>query len=275
MNRREFIFAGVTTGFALAVSPISGAPITTTETGMETEMTTIPIGTEKLPAFLARPIGSGPFPIVLVVQEIFGVHAYIQDVCRRFAKEGYIAVAPYLYFREGDVTKIKDVPKIISDVVSKVKVPRVLTDLDSALAWAVKTKNADASRVAITGFCWGGGITWMYSAHNPKIKAGVAWYGKLVGQPNPNQSQFPVDIGASLTVPVLGLYGAKDEGIPLPTIEKMRGELAKGKSRSEIIVFPDAEHGFHADYRPSYHEKSAKDAWGQALAWIRKNGAKS
>ena len=210
---------------------------------------------------------------MLVVREIFGVHEHIKDVCRRLAKSGYFAVAPELYARQGDVSRSKDVQEILSTVVSKVPDAQVMSDLDAAAAWAAGTGKADTSRLAITGFCWGGRITWLYCAHNPKVKAGAAWYGRLVGQASELTPAHPVDLAAALQVPVLGLYGGADQGIPLDTVERMRAALASGKSGSEIVVYPEAPHGFNADYRPSYRKDAADDAWKRMLAWFKRHGA--
>ncbi len=267
-SRREFIVTGV--GYALAVSPVTAFALTTSGTGLKESNVTIPVGKEKLPAFLAMPVSGTNLPCVLVIQEIFGIHEYIKDVCRRLAKEGYIAIAPSLYFRQGDATKVAEIPKLISTIVSKVDQKQVWADLDATVAWLKLQKNANASKLAITGFCWGGAVTWMYSHHNPQVKAGVAWYGKVSGDATPTHGKFPLDIAADLKVPVLGLYGEKDSGIPLDKVELMKKSLAKGKSGSQIIVYTGAEHGFHADYRPSYHEKSAKDGWAKMIAWFRK-----
>jgi carboxymethylenebutenolidase len=212
--------------------------------------------------------------VVLVVQEIFGVHEHIQDVCRRLAKEGALAVAPELYAREGDVSKLTDVQQIVRDVVARVPDAQVLADLDATLAWARASGKGDATRAAVTGFCWGGRITWLYAAHAPSLRAGAAWYGRLAGAPTERQPKFPVDVAPTLTVPVLGLYGGRDEGIPLADVEAMRAALARaGATKSEIRVFPDAPHGFHADYRPSYREADARAAWSEMLAWFRRHGA--
>jgi carboxymethylenebutenolidase len=201
------------------------------------------------------------------------VHEHIKDVCRRFAKAGCFAVAPELYARQGDVAGLKDIREIVAKVVDKVPDAQVMSDLDATLAWAAKSGTADTTRATVTGFCWGGRITWLYAAHNPTLKAGVAWYGRLVGEPTELQPKHPVDVAARLRVPVLGLYGGKDEGIPLDTVERMRTALAAGKSGSEIVVYPDAPHGFHADYRPSYREATAKQAWQRALDWFAAHGA--
>jgi carboxymethylenebutenolidase len=218
------------------------------------------------------PAKGSAFPVVLVVQEIFGVHEHIRDLCRRFAKEGYLAIAPELYARQGDVSRMTDYKQIFAEVVSKVPDAQVMSDLDAAVAWAGKTGSGNVQRVGVTGFCWGGRITWLYAAHNPELKAGVAWYGRLAGQTTELQPKPPIDLAAELKAPVLGLYGGQDQGIPLEDVEKMRAALAAARQPSEIVVFPDAPHGFHADYRPSYREADAKDASRQCLAWLRKNG---
>jgi carboxymethylenebutenolidase len=273
LSRRQFVGAGIGVGFALAVRPTSAWAVLTSDEGLVSGAVKIPTLEGEMPAYRAMPKGAEPFPVVLVIQEIFGVHEYIQDVCRRLAKQGYLAVAPSLYFRHGDVTQMKDIKKIVSDVVSKVEQPKVMADLDSTVEWVGKN-SGDTNRMGITGFCWGGRVTWLYTAHNPKIKAAVAWYGPLVGSPSSTQTPNPIDIAAELKTPVLGLYGGKDDHIAQTDIEKMRTILKSGKSGSEIDVYPDAEHGFHADYRPSYNEKDAKDGWFKLLAWFAKNGVK-
>jgi carboxymethylenebutenolidase len=209
---------------------------------------------------------------VLVVQEIFGVHEHIRDVCRRFAKQGYLAVAPELYARQGDVSKLSDYRQIVAQVVSKVPDAQVMADLDATMAWAAKASDGDAGRVAVTGFCWGGRITWLYAAHNPKLKAGVAWYGRLDGDRTELQPQYPLDVAGKLKAPVLGLYGGRDQGIPLGDVEKMRAALQSARQASQIVVFPEAPHGFLADYRPSYRPQEAADGWQQCLAWFRRHG---
>lgn len=265
-SRRAFVVGSLATGFALAVSPASAQRITTDATGLVAGE--VKIG--EMPAYRAMPEGKGPFPLVLVVQEIFGVHEHIKDVCRRLAKAGYMAVAPELYARQGDVSKLSDIPEIIK-IVQKVPDDQVMGDLDAAQAWAKKTGKVDNGRVAITGFCWGGRIVWLYAARG-NVKAGAAWYGGLSNAINANQTKTALDIAAKLKVPVLGLYGAKDSGIPVTHVELMRKELATGKSGSEIIVYPDAGHAFNADYRPSYVKTAADDGWQKMLAWFKKNG---
>jgi carboxymethylenebutenolidase len=200
------------------------------------------------------------------------VHEHIKDVCRRFAKLGYLAIAPELYARQGDVSKITSMSEIMP-IVAKVPDAQVMSDLDAAVAWAEKSGKGAASRLGITGFCWGGRIVWLYAAHSPKLKAGVAWYGRLVGQTNELQTKHPIDVAASLKAPVLGLYGGADQGIPLDTVERMRAALKAAGSKSEIVVYPDAPHGFHADYRPSYRKEPAEDGWKRLQDWFKKHGA--
>ncbi len=272
LTRREFLVTGI--GYAAAVHPIAAWALQTSADGLETGEIEIPVGKERLPGFRATPKGKGPFPTVIVVQEIFGIHEYIKDVCRRLAKEGYAAVAPSLYFRQGDATKIADVQKLISDIVVKVPQKQVMGDLDATVKWLSANKKTDVKRLAITGFCWGGNVTWMYSAHNPALKAGVAWYGKLTGDKSENMPKFPMDVVGELKVPVLGLYGEKDAGISLESVEKMKAALKLVKSPSDLHVFAGAQHGFHADYRPSYHAESAKKGWQMMLEWFKKNGVK-
>ncbi len=270
VTRRELLVAGI--GYAAAVMPVTSWAVTTLAAGMADGDVEITLGKEKMPGYWAMPKGNGPFPVIIVVQEIFGIHEYIKDVCRRLAKEGYLAIAPSLYSRLGDATKIAEIDKILADIVAKVNHPQVMKDLDGVLSWLSVNPKADTKRVGITGFCWGGNITWMYAAHNPKLKAGVAWYGKVSGDKKPDQPLFPLDIANDLRVPVLGLYGEKDTGIPLDQVEKMKVALKKGKRTSEIAVFPGAGHGFHADYRPSYNAEAAKQGWEKLLAWFHKNG---
>jgi carboxymethylenebutenolidase len=271
LNRRTFIVASLATGFAVATHPVTAQTIKTSPTGLVAGEVKIPVADGTIPAYRAMPASGTSFPVVLVVQEIFGVHEYIQDVCRRFAKLGYLAIAPELYARQGDVSKLTNIQEIISQVVSKVPDTQVFSDLDATVAWAAKSKG-DVNRLGITGFCWGGRIVWLYAAHNPKLKAGVAWYGRLVGEPTPLQPQYPIDVAASLKAPVLGLYGGKDEGISLTTVDKMRQALKAAKQPSEIIVYPNAGHGFHADYRPSYQKEAAEDGWKRLQAWFKQHG---
>ncbi|WP_428944438.1 dienelactone hydrolase family protein [Pantoea sp. FN060301] len=261
-------------GFAPAVSPAASTTITTDSDAIVSGETSIPTQGENMPAFQAKPRdASGPLPIVLVVQEIFGVHEHIRDICRRLAMEGYLAVAPELYFRQGDPSDYNDIPTLFNELVSKVPDTQVLADLDHVANWASRN-GGDMRTMAITGFCWGGRITWLYAAHNPQLRAGVAWYGKLVGEKTMKQQKQPVDVAVDLNAPVLGLYGAQDDSIPQESVETMRQALRAANAKSEIVVYPDAGHAFNADYRPSYHEASAKDGWQRMLAWFRENGVK-
>lgn len=272
VNRRHVVAGGLAAaGFALAVQPIGAATITTDASGIDAGDVKIKVGDENLPGYRAMPSKGGPFPVVLVVQEIFGVHEHIRDVCRRLAKAGYYAIAPEMYFRQGDVSKLKTVDEI-RPIVAKVPDAQVMADLDAAVDFAQKSGKGDVAKLAITGFCWGGRIVWLYAEHSTQLKAGAAWYGRLVGEPSENQPKHPVNIAADIKAPVLGLYGGKDQGIPLDTVEQMRTALKKAKVAAEIVVYPDAPHAFLADYRPSYVEADAKDAWQKMLAWFQKYG---
>jgi carboxymethylenebutenolidase len=272
-SRRKFIVVTtLSAGFALAVHPIFAQVIKTDSQGLVAGEVKIPVQDGEIPAYRAMPATGDNFPVVLVVQEIFGVHEHIQDICRRFAKLGYLAIAPEMFARQGDVSKMSDIQEIISKVVSKVPDAQVMSDLDATVAWAQKSSKGNIDKLGITGFCWGGRITWLYSAYNPKVKSGVAWYGRLVSDSTPLTPKHPVDIATDLKVPVLGLYGGSDEGIPVATVEKMRKALKAGNSGSEIIVYPDTPHGFHADYRPTYRKEQAEDGWKRLQAWFKKNG---
>ncbi len=263
-------------GFAAATLPVAAGTIVTDTEGLDASELKIPSGDFEMPAYQARPKKSGTFPVVLVVEEIFGVHEHIKDVCRRLAKQGYCAIAPELYARQGDVSKMTDIQQIVQNVVNKVPDAQVMSDLDAAVVYARASGKGDTERLGITGFCWGGRIVWLYSAHQPKLKAGAAWYGRLVAGPHTNAltPKQPMDVAGELHGAILGLYGAQDQGIPLSTVEQMRAALrAAGKDRDcEIVVYPDAGHAFNSDYRPSYHEASAKDAWARMLDWFRKYG---
>ena len=270
-TRREFVVTTLATGFALAVQPVSAQTITTNTDGLVAGEVQIPVPDGQMPAYRACPAKGDSFPVVLVVQEIFGVHEHIKDLCRRLAKVGYLAVAPELYARQGDVSKIADIKEVISKVVSKVPDAQVLSDLDATVAWAEKSGQGNVGKLAITGFCWGGRIVWLYAAHSPRLKAGVAWYGRLVGQKDDLHAQQPVDVAASLKAPVLGLYGGADTGIPAESVEQMRSALIAANRPSEIVVYPDTPHGFNADYRPSYRKDKAEDGWKRMLEWFKKN----
>ncbi|MDQ8023644.1 MAG: dienelactone hydrolase family protein [Moraxellaceae bacterium] len=272
-DRRSFIASMVAGGFALATHPVvAQTTITTDSEGLDAGIVEIDSDGFKLPAYFARPKTGENFPVVLVIQEIFGVHAYIQDVCRRLAKLGYLAVAPALHARQGDATQMTNVPQILSEIVSKVSDAQVMRDLDHTLAWAGKNKG-NTQRAAITGFCWGGRTTWLYAAHNPNLKAGVAWYGNFMSSSAPNQPKRALDVLPELKVPVLGLYGEADSGIPMKDVEAARAALkAAGNTKSEIITYKEAPHAFHADYRPSYRKEAADDGWKRMQAWFKANG---
>src|ERR1017187_149920 len=271
-NRREFLVSKLAAGFALAVQPIAAETITTDTTGLTAGEVKIPTSDGEIPGYRAMPEKGRNHPVVLVVQEIFGVHEHIKDLCRRFAKSGYLAVAPEMYARQGDVSKVENIQEIISKVVSKVPDTQVMPDLDAAVDWAAKN-HGDTSKLAITGFCWGGRVVWLYAVHSSKLKAGAAWYGRLVGPTNPLTPKNPIDLVADLKAPVLGFYGGKDQGIPRDSVEKMREALKAAGKPSEIVVYPGAGHGFNADYRPSYDKQAAQDAWTKMLAWFKKFGA--
>jgi len=271
-TRRSFIVTSLAGGFALAAQPISAQTITTDTQGLTAGEVKIPVKGGEIPAYRAMPASGSSFPVVLVVQEIFGVHEHIKDVCRRFAKLGHLAVAPELYARQGDVSKLENMQEIFK-IVNTVPDAQVMSDLDAAVDWAKKTGKGNTGKLGITGFCWGGRIVWLYAAHNSNLKAGVAWYGRLVGQADELRPKHPVDVAASLKAPVLGLYAGKDQGIPLDSVEKMRAALKAAGSKSEIVVYPDAQHGFHADYRPSYSKEAAQEAWKKTNDWFKKHGA--
>jgi carboxymethylenebutenolidase len=287
LSRREMIAGSVGAGFALAVRPVSAATITTSAEGLDVADVRIPAPAGDVAAYLARPARpakpKGKPPIVLVVHEIFGVHEHIRDVCRRLAKLGALAIAPDLFSRQGDVSKIADFKEIMAKVVSKVPDAQVIGDLDATLAWAKAAGGGDGKRVGITGFCWGGRIVWLYAAHTADsagsigigLKAGVAWYGRLVGDKDAAHPSHPIDVAATLKAPVMGLYGGQDQGIPAASVDQMRKALAAGSpaaKRSEIHVYPDAGHAFFADYRPSYRAAEAADGWTRLQAWFKANG---
>lgn len=273
ISRRSFTASSLAAGFALAAGPVAASAIITPADGLDAGEVAIPSFDRAIPGYRARPAGGTAEAVVLVVQEIFGVHEHIRDLCRRFARLGYYAIAPDCYVRQGDVTRYTEIRDVVEKVVQLVPDDQVMRDLDATAAFA-GTEAADAAKLGVTGFCWGGRITWLYAAHNPGLKAGVAWYGRLVhrGEPSPLRPRQPVDVAGALKAPVLGLYGGQDQGIPLDTVEAMRTALAAAGSSSEIIVYPDAPHGFLADYRASYKSDDAADAWGKCLAWFKANG---
>lgn len=272
VDRRGFMKAALGTGFAAAVLPVCAQSVVKTDTaGLTAGEVTVMVNGQAVPVYRAQPEGKTNLPVILVISEIFGVHEHIADVARRFAKLGYLALAPNLFVRQGDPGAYKTIAELQKEVISKVPDAQVMSDLDAVVAWG-KANGGNTSRLGITGFCWGGRITWMYSAHNPKVKAGVAWYGRLVGNSTPLTPTHPVDIAAKLKTPILGLYGAQDGGIPVTTVVEMKDALAKGSSKSEFIVFKNSGHAFHADYRPSYVEADAKEGWTQCIAWFKTHG---
>jgi carboxymethylenebutenolidase len=274
-SRRDFMRTSVGSGFAAAVLPVvAQTTIETDATGLLAGEVSIPVGNFKMPAYRAAPLDKRNAPVVLVISEIFGVHEYIADVARRLAKQGYFAVAPELFVRQGDAQSYGEISKLIAEVVSKASDAQVIGDLDATAAWAAQ-QGAAAQRLGISGFCWGGRIVWLYAAHNPALKAGVAWYGRLLGDISPVNPKRAIDLVGSLKAPVLGLYGGQDPGIPLASVAAMQEALATGSPaarRSKFVVFPQASHAFHADYRPSYRKADAAEGWTLALDWFKSHG---
>ena len=274
MSRRTALQSAAGLGYAAAAAPLMAqTAIKTSAEGLDVGDISYTVDGFKVPAYRAAPAGKKGLPVVLVISEIFGVHEYLADTCRRLAREGYMAIAPELFARQGDPSQYGEIAKLMTEVVAKVPDAQAIADLDGALAWAAEN-GGDTARAAITGFCWGGRITWLYAAHGP-VKAGVAWYGRLVGSPTALAPQQPIDITAALKAPVLGLYGGQDSGIPLDTVDKMKAALAQGSAAakaSEFVVYPDAPHAFHADYRPSFRRGPAEDGWKRTLAWFKANG---
>jgi carboxymethylenebutenolidase len=272
LDRRDFLKAALGTGFAAAVLPVQAQTMIKTDTaGLTAGTVTIKVEGQSVPVYRAQPEGKTGLPVILVISEIFGVHEHIADVARRFAKQGYMALAPELFVRQGDPQMEHSVPDLLKNIISKTPDAQVMGDLDAVVAWA-KANGGNTDKLGITGFCWGGRVTWMYAAHNPNVKAGVAWYGRLMGETNSMTPKQPVDVAPSIKGAVLGLYGAKDQGIPLETVEKMKEALAKGSSKSTFVVYPNSGHAFHADYRPSYNEADARDGWSRAIAWFKTHG---
>jgi carboxymethylenebutenolidase len=273
-TRRTALKAALGVGYTAAAGAVCAqTAVRTPSDGLTVGEITYEVGGFKVPAYRAAPAGKTGLPVVLVIQEIFGVHEYIADTARRFARAGYMAIAPELYARQGDPSKYGEIAKLQAEIVSKVPDAQVMADLDGALTWAA-ANGGNVSKAGITGFCWGGRITWLYAAHGP-VKAGVAWYGRLVGNATELTPRHPVDVAASLKAPVLGLYGAADTGIPLDTVEKMKVALATGSpaaKASQFVVYPDAPHAFHADYRPSFRQGPAEDGWKRALEWFKTHG---
>jgi len=269
LPRRGVIMTGLISGFTLATTRVDAQAIRTDAGGLEAGETTVPTNQGSLPAYFARPAGAGPFPIVLVIEEIFGVHEHIKDLCRRLAKAGYLAVAPELYARIGDLSKMTDVAVIVRDVISKAPDNQVMLDLDSAAIWAA-ANHGDPARLVVTGFCRGGRNTWLYAAHNPQLKAAVAWYGPVGGTPSDIQPRNAADIATELKAPLLGLYGGQDAGIPVGDVRAAAAKAVSVGKTVTIHVFDDAPHGFNADYRPSYRKADAEAGWQEMLQWFAK-----
>jgi len=276
LDRRGFLVTALGVGFALAVQPVmAGTTITTDSEGLTAGEIQVPTSDGHMPAYRAQPAQGDNFPVIMVVQEIFGVHEHIKDICRRLAKLGYQAIAPELYARQGNPQEYSEIPELIAKVVSKVPDSQVMADLDACVAWA-RANGGDTARLGVTGFCWGGRITWLYAAHNPAVKAGVAWYGRLTSAASDLTPLHPLDLADKLNGPVLGLYGGQDKGIPLETVEKMKRALAASANpaskASTLHVYADAPHAFHADYRPSYRQDAAEDGWKRMQAWFKQHG---
>jgi carboxymethylenebutenolidase len=271
VDRRTFVVSSLGAGFAMAVLPVTAQTITTSAEGLVAGEVKVPTKDGTMPAYRAMPATGGNFPVVLVVQEIFGVHEHIKDVCRRIAKAGFFAIAPELYARQGDPAKYTDIPRLISEVVAKVPDAQVMADLDACVAYAKATGKAETARLGITGFCWGGRIVLMYAAHNPAVRAAVPWYGSVASSFHPGD-KTPLDVAPQIKAAVLGLYGGADGGIPNATVDRMFASLkAAGNVRSEHIIYPDTPHAFNADYRPSYRKAQAEDAWNRMIAWFKLN----
>lgn len=271
VSRRGFLLTSLAGGFAVASEPLFAQAIKTDTQGITAGEVKVPVKDGQIPAYRAMPANGGNFPVILVIQEIFGVHEYIQDICRRLAKQGYYAIAPAMFSREADVSNMS-LEAILKDVVPVVPDAQVMADIDSTVAFAKASGKANTSRLGIVGYCWGGRTVWLYANHNPAVKAGVAYYGLLAGLKGPNKPADPVDVAANIKVPVLGLYAGEDSFVPDEVVDKMRNELGKGSSGSEIVVFPAVNHGFHADYRPTYDRRAATYAWKLTLDWFKERG---
>jgi len=274
-SRRTALKAAAGASFAAAVLPVTAQTLVVTPSdGLLAGMVQIDVNGFSLPAYRAAPANAKNAPVVLVVPEIFGLHAHIADVARRLARLGYLAIAPDLMARQGDATQVADMAQLMATIVSKVPDAQVMTDLDATVAWAARN-GGDTDRLAITGFCWGGRIVWLYTAQQPMVKAGIAWYGRLVGQSSPLTPLHPVDVAAKLNAPVLGLYGGADTGIPQATVDAMKAALESAPApakASQFVVYPDTPHAFHADYRPSYRKEAAQDGWQRLTQWLKQHG---
>jgi carboxymethylenebutenolidase len=266
--------ASLATGYVIAAGPVQAQTAIRTDTqGLSAGMVNIRTGDgRQMPAYYARPAQGSKFATVIVVQEIFGVHEYIKDTCRRLAKIGYLAVAPEYYFRQGNPAAVPDIPTVMRDIVSRVPDAQVMADTDAAVAWAAgPVGRGETSRLGITGFCWGGRVVWLYAAHNQNLRAGVAWYGVITGPTNDMRTSHPLAQAARINAPILGLYGGADQGFPNDTVDQMRGALRAGGKPSKIVTYPDTPHAFHADYRPSYREAAARDGWRRLEVWFSRN----
>ena len=272
LSRRTFVMTSLASGFAVASNPVLAEAISTPTKGLVAGEVSIPVADGKIPAYRAMPAKPGKYPVVLVVQEIFGVHEHIKDVCRRYAKLGYYAIAPELYARQGDVSKLTDIGQILATVVSKVPDAQVNADLDATVAFAKASGRAHADRLGLVGFCWGGRVAWVYALHNPKLKAAVAYYGLLEGMKSDIRPQDPVEFASELKVPVLGLYAGIDAFVKPDAIDRMTAALRTSGSGSKIVVFPNVDHGFNADYRPSYDKSAATYAAELAHDWLKERG---
>ena len=272
LSRRGFVVTSLASGFAVASNPVLAQAITTDTQGLTAGEISIVVADGKIPGYRAMPAKRGQYPVVLVVQEIFGVHEHIKDICRRFAKLGYYAIAPELFARQGDVAKMTDIGAILSQVVSKVPDAQVSSDLDATVAFAKASGSANTRKLGVVGYCWGGRAAWIYARHNPKVKAAVAYYGLLDGMKSDIKPQDPVDFASEIKVPVLGLYAGIDDFVKPAVIEQMRNGIAKSGSGSEIVVFPGVNHGFNADYRPTYDKTAATYAAKLTRDWLRDHG---
>ncbi len=271
-TRRDFMMTSLAMGFALASNPVLAQAISTDTSGITAGEVKVPVADGEIAAYQAMPAKGKNFPVILVIQEIFGVHEHIKDVCRRFAKLGYLAIAPEMFARQGDVSQMSDIGEILSKVVAKVPDQQVMSDLDATLAFVKVNKKGNIAKVATVGFCWGGRTVWLYANHNPNIKAGIAYYGLLNGMKSDIKANDPIDIASQIKVPVLGLYAATDSFIKPEVIEQMQAGLEKSSSRSEIVVFPNVNHGFYADYRPTYNKTAADYSWQLARDWLKRHG---
>ncbi|MCJ2121984.1 dienelactone hydrolase family protein [Methylobacterium sp. J-077] len=272
LSRRGFVMTSLISGLTAATTSVEAQVIHTEAAGIEAGEVKIPAADGPMPAYRAVPEGAGPFPIVLVIEEIFGVHEYIKDICRRLAKAGYCAVAPELYARQGDLSTMTDPKVIIRDVISKTPDAQWIGDLDATAAWAASAAKGDPGRLGVMGWCRGGRDVWLYAAHRRDLKAAVAWYGPIGGERTDIQLRTAGDVAAEINAPLLGLYGGADTGIPPASVEEARDKAQQAGRSVELVIYPDAPHGFHADYRPSYRKDAAEDGWNRALAFLKAHG---